>query len=1185
MKALSSQKRVKPRFARSINIERDSGTNAVDGYLPVGRALEAISRLAGALDRSDVEVAISITGPYGSGKSSLALIIDALLGPAKDPARASAAGMLLSAAPSVHAKIESARKRFGASRSGFIRATATAQREPITATVLRALLNGVTRFEPTVTKNAELAAVRKVLVKMIDAESGEQRLRPDARAIREVIASLGSVAPVLLLIDEFGKNLEAFADSRSDADLYLLQELAEWTRGGDGIPLALVTLQHMAFDEYANSASSAQRREWAKIQGRFEDVPFVDSPAQTRSLIASAFEKPTKALQTAQKSWAAIESATLRRIGLTDLANDSDQIAGCWPIHPVALAALPELCERYGQNERTLFSFLAGHEPLSVATFLEETEWAQGGALPVVRMDRLYDYFIEAASNLVSVSANASRWLEVDVRIRDASGLKPPARRVLKTVGLLNLVSAGGTLRASRDMVCYAAADGETGTKNPKQVAERLIELDAAGLITYREFADEYRVWQGSDFDLRSAVDAARRRLKDEPVSAVLNRVLPLSPLVAARHSHKTGTLRAFERVWISADESSIEPLGASDRPDGLVLYVLGDNAPTRAVGSRVDAKPVVFATTAKAEPVIDAALELAAVEDVLSLSEEITDDWVAKRELVERRYEAFAALDRAVHNAFGEGETKWRLRKPGSASRWALSKHSMGGSSVVSDACDAWYPLAPVIRNDLIMRHDLSTQAAKARRLVLEGMAAHASQERLGIEGFGPDATLYRSVLVKNGIHKQGKTGEWELCGPPESSPLFPFWEKVISVLEDSVGRRTRLDEIYRGSAAPPYGVREGFAPVVVIAAVIVRFEEIALYEHGTFRPNLTPDLLERLLKNPANFEVKFYATKTGPRSELLIQLADDLRIDASRTGGQRRVGSVLAVVSHLFAVLNGVPEHIRRTKLLSPEAIALRKALQDAREPDDLLFTLIPEALGSKPITPNTPPKSREITDTARRLTMVCNELRDAYPALLIDMREAVAKHIGPGCDPLRESLAARARELSGKIIDPQVLRLVVALTADIPDEDAWLEYVAMNLSGAPPEGWTDEDRKRFFVTVAEVGGVFRRIYALNADLSARGEGFDAYRHVVTRPDGTEAVQLLAVNDEQRLAGRPILDEAVSNLGSALGGSAADARALLLGLLAEDDFNAVDAASQVNVIAPAYDGQVGNQRDEGRG
>ena len=187
--------------------------------------------------------------------------------------------------------------------------------------------------------------------------------------------------------------------------------------GRGRLPLALVTMQHMAFDEYADSASAAQRREWAKIQGRFEDIPFVDSPAQTRSLIAASFEPPSGRLAESQSGWAHRQLPVLQSLGLNELAADPEQLAACWPLHPVALAALPELCERYGQNERTLFSFLAGHEPLSVASFLSDTAW-DDDHLPVVRLDRLYDYFIDAAASMVGVSTNASRWLEIDTRIR-----------------------------------------------------------------------------------------------------------------------------------------------------------------------------------------------------------------------------------------------------------------------------------------------------------------------------------------------------------------------------------------------------------------------------------------------------------------------------------------------------------------------------------------------------------------------------------------------------------------------------------------------------------------------------------------------------------------------------------------------------------------------------------------------
>jgi hypothetical protein len=617
MQRLIDRKAPRQRFARSINVERDRGSSAIDSYLPVGRAIDAIGRLAAALDRADVEVALSITGPYGSGKSSLGVVVDALFGPAEDPARRSAEELLAHTAPETLVRVRSARARLGADSTGFIRAVVTAQRESISTTVLRALLHGVERFRPADRDKAALARVTKLLTNLSrnDASRGH---RPDVRAIRDVLTELTAIAPVLLLIDEFGKNLEAFADQRSDADLFLLQELAEWTRGEGGLRLALVTLQHLAFDEYANVTTAVQRREWAKIQGRFEDIPFLDTGAQTRSLVAAAFEPCDPELALAQDAWMKQQIRPLSALGLTDLAAEPEVIAACWPLHPIALAALPELCERYGQNERTLFSFVAGSEPRSVATFLAEHSWEPGVVLPVVRLDYVYDYFIEAAANLVAISTNASRWLEIDTRVRDSVGVSAAARRVLKAIGLLNLVSAGGRLRASDATLAYCAVNGEVGTRSAGEVRDRLRELEDAGLITFRDFADEYRVWQGSDFDLRSAVESARRRMHEVLSEELLNSVFALSPMVAARHSHATGTLRAFERAWVGEGANSVEPLGSGDRADGLALYVLGPTPPTEAVTRHRTEKPVVFVTVDDSKHIEEAAREVAALDDVL---------------------------------------------------------------------------------------------------------------------------------------------------------------------------------------------------------------------------------------------------------------------------------------------------------------------------------------------------------------------------------------------------------------------------------------------------------------------------------------------------------------------------------------------------------------------------------------
>lgn len=1163
-------KKPRARFARSINVERDAGGHAIDGYLPVGRALDTLARLATALHDENVEVALSITGPYGSGKSSLAVVIDAILGPADDPARQSAEELLAHAAPDTLAALTSARAQLDADTHGFIRAITTAQREPIPATVLRGLVHGAERYQPPRGQKTAHNKVLGQLRAMRDAYASEQKARPETREIRDAVADLGKLAPVLLLIDEFGKNLEAFADSHSDADLFLLQELAEWTRGQERIPLALVTLQHMAFDEYATGTTDTQRREWAKIQGRFEDIPYRDSPTQTRALIAAAFEEPDPDFAGVLDEWAKKEARQLATAGLNDLAADPEILKRCWPLHPLSVAVLPELCERYAQNERTLFSFLAGHEPRSVATFLDDTNWNGKGAPPSVRLDHVYDYFLESATTTVGVSSAASRWVEIDNRICDAHGIDKPARRVLKTVGLLNLISSGGTLRASRKVVCHAATDGQTGTATKPQVEKRLGELEAAGLLTFRDFADEYRVWQGSDFDLKTAIDLARRRLRDEPAAQIVGRVLDFRPLVAARHSHKTGTLRAFATGCVDPDVDSVQPLGPEDRADGSALYVLGSEAPAETVERRQGTKPIAFQTTADPEPLIDAAREVAAIDEVLASTDELSDDWVARRELHERRVEARAVLDREFEAAYGTTSTDrpdWLYLKPTKRPRWTTAS-SISASTALSEIADVWYARAPVVRNDLVNRHDLSSQAAKARRLLIEAMLAHPHAEGLGIEGFGPDRTMYLSVLVDLGLHREGDNG-WGFTAPPARSKARPVWDHLVDLLRDATRERVKISDLYDSLAAPPYGVRAGIAPILLVTALLVHSEEVALYEHGTFQPALTAEVAERLLKNPGNFEVKHFATRSGGRAALLTAIADRLAIDARRGPRNGRVGSVLAVLTDLVALVNRLPDHVKRTAHLSAKTRAIRDALLNATEPDDLLFRAIPEALDASPIRSTSHLQSKDADEIAAGLAAATEELETAFAALLDDVRSALGHELQCATGDLRERLAARAREIAGKVIDPKVKSLIVALRAEDLDDDAWAEYVGMTVTDTPPAAWTDDDRRRFFTLIHDIGQTFRRIEALHADIRSHGDGYDAVRVTLTRPDGHEAAKLVWIDDAHRTALTPLLERA---LDAAAGHVSSDvqARELLLALLAERDLPRGGAAEHDQDITP---------------
>ena len=93
-----------------------------------------------------------------------------------------------------------------------------------------------------------------------------------------------------MIIDELGKFLEFEARNQEYNDIYLLQILAEETLRKTGFNFSLVVLLHQAFDQYAKSLSEAKRNEWAKVQGRFESISFIESPEETLKIIGTAIE-------------------------------------------------------------------------------------------------------------------------------------------------------------------------------------------------------------------------------------------------------------------------------------------------------------------------------------------------------------------------------------------------------------------------------------------------------------------------------------------------------------------------------------------------------------------------------------------------------------------------------------------------------------------------------------------------------------------------------------------------------------------------------------------------------------------------------------------------------------------------------------------------------------------------------
>ena len=1127
---------IKPRFSSSINLERDTAKGSLSGYIPTGRALDVVRRLANGVADSSLGRSISITGPHGGGKSSLAIFIDCLVSPSSSKEYKGAIALLKEFdAELARYWIESVKNLKGSS-SGFYKAVATANREPIIVSLLRALQRAT----------GEKTTANSPLHKKINALDIESEIDP--HTILSLVKELATIKPIIFVVDEFGKNLEAYVDSPAKGDPYILQALSELGQGSEAIPIFIITLQHLSFDEYVQGTTVAQRREWAKIQGRFQDIPFIESALQSRRLIASVFTQKDSSIKSRYKKWLDARKSLIDESGLGDIAKSADTLSA-FPLDPLTLAVLPPLCSRYGQNERTLFSFLASKEKSSVASYMIEKEFSKTGELEFVGLDRVYDYFLESASTLLSTSTTASRWLEIETRIRDAQGLTIEEMKVLKSIGILNLISSGGALRATKSILKLTLADTTMSLPQLEKKANRILEkLEEKGLVVYRAFADEFRIWQGSDFDLRTAVEIARKSISQTPLHELLNEVSDLGPIVAARVSQDRGVLRVFSQVFadLSKDTSLITQI--DDHIDGVVVFSTSADSDLKKLDFEHFRKPIVVLIPQDLDLLHDIALEVTAIHQVLNQSTEQGLDWVARKELIERYVVVKQKLQEVTSTAWLSSSQWYRL-----APKLQKLDTAKGLSSALSTETDLVYSKTPRVSNEMIARRELTGQGAKARRTLLDSIRTSSNKEAFGITGFGPDRAIYEAVFKSTGLHAYTESAGWQIKRPTD-----PLWAEIWDVINNSVDGATKervsISEIQNELSRPPYGLKEGVLPLLSFAVLTSRRNDLAVYEHGSLILDLDDAVLERLAKNPANFTLRNYAAKSKSRSLYLSEIVNAFGISNADTED-----TFIQIVKALYREMYALNPYAKDTKAaLSKKSIAIRQAFLTASEPDRLLFEQIPQIIGFDPIYPETKLTSSTASSLAASVAECFIELKNSYPSLLEVIRKSIAEATSSDGElvSMRKQLQGQATNLEGRVLDKSLQSFVVAIQRDELSSREWLENLAMvTLDGSPARSWNDEDINLFSVKIYELGGALKRLQALLYERLSKDETpFEAIRITLTHPDGSEEVDVVSITKQEKTQVASVMSGVREKLESMFGSSSAGKSALLAWLTSEE-------------------------------
>jgi hypothetical protein len=1107
---------VNAHYTRSVNLERDSDSPAVvRGYIPTPRALHTLARIADSLDDDTAPRAWSLVGPYGVGKSSFAAFLTHLLGDPVSANTQAALEVLEAAAPALGCRFR-ATDRAEQGAAGHCVVILTGSPEPFAGRLAEALADGATRFW------AERAGRRPAVINaLLRAAKAEQistsELLKLVDALQDAIARAGGRG-LLLVVDELGKFLEYEARHYGANDIFLLQALAERASATHASKLTLLVLLHQSMDQYARGLGDTLRKEWAKVQGRFETIPFIEAGEQVLRVAAAAFTHRFDLEQSARIQAEAFGIAT--KLAGADALPASLQtetaaelFARCYPLHPLSALVLPLLCQKVAQNERTLFSYLGSHEPYGFADSMGRLSKIGDWILPW----QIYEYFIRNQSASLTDHYTRRRWTEVVTAAERLGDVPPQQEQLLKSIGLLNIIGAQGGLKASKDIVALCA-------EPPDTVPSIIRQLVSKSVLQYRKFSGEYRVWEGSDFDLEATLADHIERLGRFNLARALNKEHALDPILGRRHAIDTGTLRYFLPTF--ADSDSFRSLPESTNAPRIIFFLVQSDADRHRVRDEVlghFAGPDIVVACPDADRLRQVIAEVMALERVRREAQALNTDPVAQREHKDRLAVA-STKRREMLRALSEDPNAGVWHWQGSALELKTRRDLQAALSWILNEI---YHASPIIKNELINRDKPSSQAAAARNRLLAAMLRRGSEPDLGIDKFPPERAMYLALLREPGVHRQD--GDKWGFGVPDSADgprprarafrLEPVWRRIASFMTESERAPVSFAQLDEVLQAPPFGLKRGVLPIIYLAAYLVYQDECALFEEGRYIPCLSEEQLERFVRRPGDFAVQSFRIE-GLRASLFREYLHLLFDDPDRRRG------VLTIARPLAQFMGDLPEYAKLTKRVSTTAQRVRSVFALAKSPQALLFDQLPVACGLEGLEQDEPDEAA-LRRFADRLKHALRELKTAFPGLLQHFQGLMSHafnldRIGD-LGELRAVLRGRLDGLDRYTIDADGLRAFIRrVLKDSGTDEEWFANVLLFLGQKPAKKWNDADAEGAEYRLAEFARRVHDLEKLRVHHDGRRHRADAAFDVVLlrslRKGGAEHEQVVCIDVKTR-------------------------------------------------------------------
>lgn len=859
--------------------------------------------------------------------------------------------------------------------------------------------------------------------------------------------SIGKENKVLfILIDEFGKFLEYASKHNPEKELYFVQQLAEFCNNPKH-NIVLITTVHQSLESYAYSLSKTQQQEWTKVKGRFREITF-NEPVEQLLFLASEYidgnleNKTSKAeIEKCLKLTTETKAFNFNKDFLKEIASK------LYPLDILSANILTLSLQRYGQNERSLFSFLESSDHTGLAKFNKQEN-------PFYNLSNVYDYLNFNFYSFLTSKYNPdfSAWSSIRSSIEEVerafnSNINDYIKAV-KTIGLLNIFSASGSILDLNFFVDYLKI--ACGVSNANDIIKN---LEAKNIIRYRSHSKRFILFEGTDLDIQTALIEAGNKISEVvDITTLLNKHIQFNPVFAKQYSFSTGTPRYFEFVISDYPIQKI-PKGEID---GFVNLVFNGKLKESDIQnkSKLQEEAIVYCFFQNSAEIKNLLFEIEKIQQVKIESEKEKDN-VAVRELENIKEAQIRLLNHYLTDSIysGSKEVKWYFN--GDEKKIADKKDF---NKLLSQVCSVVYDATPAFKNELVNKHKISSTIHTAKRNYFKALANNWDRENLGFEDskFPPEKTIYLSLLKENGISPI-RENSLDVISIDKNSSFNKLWRASEDFLESAKSEQLKISELSELLSKRPFKLKQGLIDFWVPTFLFLKRDDFAIFNKDGYIPNLSDENLELIAKYPEDYSIKTFDIE-GVKLDIFNSYRTFLNIATEQKFDN---DSFIETIKPFIVFYKQLPEYSKNTKRLSPSAIKIRKAIATSKDPEETFFEAFPSALGLT-LSSLQQDKSKLQSFTTSLQDSV-RELRTAYDELVKRFEDFIcSEFVGKTADfdEYKVYLQKRFSKLKKHMLLSNQKTFVQRLDSPLDDRKAWLNSIVQAVTGKTLEAFSDED-----------------------------------------------------------------------------------------------------------------------------